>query len=78
MVGVWFSVYVLGLIAQNCSHLLTKTAQNSMKNLSGDIRVVLKTELAIILVGAVISNGIKGKKRKNNQNKLENQPKAVS
>lgn len=55
---------MLGLIARNCSRLPTKTGQNSLKNLSGDIWVVLKTELAIILMAAIISNGMKGKKEK--------------
>lgn len=62
MVGVCIAIYMSGLIVQNCLFVPIQTAQNSLKNLSGDIWIFLKTELAIYSGDCCFSNEVKGKK----------------
>lgn len=59
--GGCIAIYMSGLIVQNCSFVPIQTAQNSLKNQSGDIWIFLKTELAIYSGDCCFSNEVKGK-----------------
>lgn len=86
MAGVCIAIYTSGLIAKNCIRLPIKTAQNSLKNLSGDTWMLLKSELAIYSGGCCFSNGVKEKnpqqqqqqKKTKPKTKLENLPEALT